>query len=59
MRSMRIYNAQTMKNELDIQCPGVILGIEFIPDKNTIAVSLSDRSIIFYDSGQVHYKILR
>jgi hypothetical protein len=59
MRIMRIYNAATMKNELDINCPSIILAIEFLPDKNAIAVSLSDRSIIFYDSGQVHYKVLR
>jgi WD40 repeat protein len=37
----------------------VILAIELLPDKNAIAVSLSDRSIMFYDSGQVHYKVLR
>ena len=59
MKFMRIYNAATMKLEIDIQCPSVILAIEFLPDKNAIAVSLSDRSIMFYDSGQVHYKVLR
>lgn len=48
-----------MKNELDIQCPGIILAIEFLPDKNAIAVSLSDRSIVFYDSGASNYKVLR
>jgi hypothetical protein len=41
-----------MKNEKqDIQCPGVILAIEFLPDKNAICVSLSDRSVLFYDAG--------
>jgi len=51
MKFMRIYNAATMKLEIDIQCPSVILAIEYLPDKNSIAVSLSDRSIMFYDSG--------
>lgn len=56
---MRIYNGQTMRNELDILCPGVILAIEFLPDKNAICVSLSDRSILFYDAGSQNYKIIR
>lgn len=48
-----------MKNELDIHCPGVILAIEFLPDRNAICVSLSDRSFLFYDSGAQNYKIVR
>lgn len=51
MKFMRIYNGQSMRHELDIQCPGVILAIEFLPDKNAIAISLSDRSILFYDAS--------
>jgi WD40 repeat protein len=56
---MRIYNGLTMRNELDIHCSGTILAIDFLPDKNSIAVSLSDRTIVFYDSGASNYKILR
>ena len=42
MKTMRIYDALSMKLELDIVCPGIILAIEFLCDKNAIAVSLSD-----------------
>jgi len=42
--NMRIYNGLTMKNEIDVKCPGNILAVEFISDKNSICVSLSDRS---------------
>ena len=51
MKIMRIYEGSTMKIEMDIICPGVILAIEFAPDKNAICVSLSDRTILFYDAG--------
>ena len=33
-----------MKFEIDVKCPGNILAVEFISDKNNICVSLSDRS---------------
>jgi hypothetical protein len=59
MRMMRIYDGFSMKNEIDIHCPGVILAIEFAPDKNVIAVSLSDRTILFFDAGTQNYKIIR
>jgi hypothetical protein len=59
MKFMRIYNGLSMRNELDIHCKGVILAIDYLQDKNAIAVSLSDRSIVFYDSGASNYKILR
>jgi len=48
-----------MRCELDITCPGVILAIEFAPDKNAICVSLSDRTILFFDAGTATYKIVR
>jgi WD40 repeat protein len=59
MKTMRIYDAFSMKLELDIICAGVILAIEFAPDKNAICVSLSDRTIIFYDASTPSYKIVR
>jgi hypothetical protein len=59
MKIMRIYDALTMKLELDITCTGVILALEFAPDKNAICVSLSDRTIIFFDASTSSYKIVR
>ena len=59
MRMMRIYDAFTMKNEGDIQCTNIILAIEFAPDKNAICVSLSDRTIIFFDTSSANYKVVR
>ena len=59
MKVMRIYDALTMKNEIDITCSGVILALEFAPDKNAICVSLSDRTIIFFDASTTSYKIVR
>jgi len=45
MKNVRIYDAKTMYFDREIKCPAVILAIEFCPDKNAIAVSLSDRTI--------------
>jgi WD40 repeat protein len=35
------------------------LAIEFAPDKNAICVSLSDRTILFYDAGSATFKVIR
>lgn len=59
MKNMRIYNGSTMKHEIDIACPSVILAIEFISDKNSICVSVSDRTLIFFDAGSAVYKQIR
>jgi hypothetical protein len=56
MRTMRIYNGNTMRLEHDIICPSYILAIEFIPDKNAICVSISDKTLLFYDAGSATYK---
>jgi len=37
--------------ESSIECPSRILAIEFIPDRKAIAVSLSDRTILFFDTS--------
>ncbi len=50
MKTLRIYNGETMKFEHDIVCPKSILAVEFLQDKNAIAVSISNRTILFYDS---------
>jgi hypothetical protein len=44
MKQIRIYHGSTMKKEIFISCPGVILAIEYVSDKNAICVSLSDRT---------------
>ena len=51
MRSIRIYNGLTMKHEKNIECSSYILAIEYIPDKNAICVSISDKTLIFYEAG--------
>lgn len=55
---IRIYDAPKMKQEDPIVCPSKILAIEFIRDKKAIAVSLSDRSILFYDTSN-SFKMLQ
>ena len=59
-RMIRIYDAKTMVWEKNIECPSVILAVEYISMKNAMAVSLSDRTIVFFDmSNQSSTKILR
>lgn len=58
---IRIYDASKMKQDVKdatITCPSKILAIEYIPDKKAIAVSLSDRSILFYDASN-KFKIMQ
>jgi len=50
---MRIYNGANMKWEIDVKCPGNILAVEYISDKNNICVSLSDRSFQFFDASSI------
>lgn len=50
MKMIRIYDAVTMNIEKSIQCVAVILAIEYCIDKNALAVSLSDRTIVFFDT---------
>lgn len=59
MRLIRIYEGQTMKWIKDIQCIAVILALEFCPNKNALAASLSDRTIIFFDTANPNNKIVR
>ena len=48
-RMIRIYDAKKMVWEKNIECPSVILAVEYISMKNAMAVSLSDRTIVFFD----------
>lgn len=58
-KALRIYEAKTMKHLTDVVCPGSILAVEFITDKDVIAVALSDRTIVFYDANSAQYKTIR
>ena len=49
MRVVRIYDAVKMKPEPSIPCSDVINAIEFISERNAIAISLSDLTIRFYE----------
>ena len=59
MKNLRIYHGETLKIETNINCGSVILDVEYIPDKNAICVSLSDRTFVFYDATPKAYKRLR
>ena len=59
MRDVRIYDAVKMKQEPKIACKGVINAIEFISDRNAIAISLSDLTIRFYDFTSGPARFLR
>jgi len=56
---VRIYSAKTMVEDYAIKCSGVILAIEYLQNKNAIAVSLSDRTIKFFDATATKTKIIR
>ena len=49
MKVVRIYDAVKMKQEPSIECTSVINAIEFISERNAIAISLSDLTIRFYE----------
>ena len=48
-----------MKQEPSIDCSGVINAIEFISERNAIAISLSDLTIRFYDFSNGSNRFLR
>lgn len=51
MKVLRIYDAGgQMKHECNINCNSVILAVEYISHHNSICVSLSDRTFMFYDA---------
>lgn len=59
LRLIRIYEGKTMKWIKDLVCVAVILALEFCPNKNAIAASLTDRTIIFFDTANPNNKIVR
>lgn len=48
---LRIYHGASLKHEKDIPCAGTILAVEFIIERNSICVSLSNRTFIFFDAS--------
>ena len=64
MKIVRIYDALTMKEsskeeDSKIVCPFVINAIEFISERNAIAISLSDLTIRFYEIQNEKHRFLR
>lgn len=59
MKTVRIYDATKMKQEPSIPCSGVINAIEYITEKNAIAISLSDLTIRFYEIQNGQHRFLR
>ena len=59
MRLIRIYEGKTMKWIKDLECVSYILALEFCPNRNALAASLSDRTIIFFDTANQNNKIVR
>jgi len=53
---IKIYEGATMEFLHEIPCPNTILAIEFISDKNSLCVSLSDRSFIFFEANDIRNK---
>jgi hypothetical protein len=62
MKHLRIYNGPEMisseKEEHTINCNGMVLAVEFIADRNAVAISLSDRTIVFHEISQKKLKKL-
>ena len=48
VKSVRIYNGSDLQWVQDIDCPASILAIEYCIYKNMIAISLADRTIVFF-----------
>jgi WD40 repeat protein len=59
MKNIRIYEAKTMEWIKDIQCVAVILALEYCSSKNALAASLSDRTIVFFDTQNPNNKIVK
>ena len=59
MTKLRLYDGATLKHDKDLPCNSPILAVEFIPDKNSICVSLSDRTFVFFDATPGAYKRTR
>ena len=55
-RNIKIYEGATLHFLHEIPFPSVILAIEFIPDKNSLCVSLSNRTFMFFEAQNIRTK---
>lgn len=53
MRYLKFYNGETMKKEFELICSANILSVEYITDKQVIAVSTSDQYLLFYEAVNI------
>jgi hypothetical protein len=53
MKQARVYNGSDMSFVMDIVCDSNILAIEYCVDKNAIAISLANRTIVFFDGSKI------
>jgi len=56
-KNIKLYEGSTLHFLHEIPLPFSILAIEFIPDKNSICVSLSNRSFMFFEANNIRTKI--
>ena len=56
-RNIKLYDGSTLFFLHEIPLPFSILAIEFIPDRNSLCVSLSNRSFMFFDAQNIRTKI--
>jgi len=56
-RNIKLYEGSTLHFLHEIPMPFSILAIEFIADKNSICVSLSNRTFMFFEAQNIRTKI--
>ncbi len=54
MKTVRIYDPATIQKKREYMVSGTILCVEYITDWNIVAVSLSNRQIVFIDADDTH-----
>jgi len=56
MKTVRVYNPATLQKKREHMVNGTILCLEYIDTHNLIAVSLSNRTLVFIESDDYHKK---
>ena len=56
-RNIKLYDGSTLHFLHEIPLPFSILAIEFIPDKNSLCVSLSNRTFMFFEAQNIRTKL--
>ena len=49
MKIIKVYDAKSMRKKLEYVCPICILGIAYIPERCSLAISVSERKLLFRD----------